>query len=68
MEFSSFSDFISMGGYGFYVWLAYGVSLLSVLCLIINTTYKRKKILTHVAQRLAREQRVKAAQKREDTL
>ena len=68
MAFASWSDFIAMGGYSFYVWLAYGVSLFSVLLLVISTVTKRKKILKHVEQRLLREQRIKAAENREGTL
>ncbi|MEJ6077274.1 heme exporter protein CcmD [Vibrio sp. 1-Bac 57] len=68
MAFASWSDFIAMGGYSFYVWLAYGVSLLSVLLLVISTVTKRKKIFKHVEQRLLREQRIKAAENREGTL
>lgn len=68
MAFSSLSDFIAMGGYSFYVWLAYGVSLLSMVVLIISTVSKRKKIFYQVEQRLLREQRIKAAEKREGTL
>ena len=26
MHFETFADFIEMGGYGFFVWLAFGVS------------------------------------------
>jgi len=68
MAFASFSEFLSMGGYGFYVWLSYSVSLLSVLLLIINTVRKRKKIFMQVEQRLQREQRIKAAENRENIL
>lgn len=68
MAFSSFSEFIAMGGYGFYVWLAYAVSLLSVVLLIVNTIKQRKKILTQIQLRLLREQRIKSAQNRKDTL
>jgi len=68
MAFSSLSDFIAMGGYSFYVWLAYGVSLLSLAVLIFSTVSKRKKIFYQVEQRLLREQRIKAAEKREGTL
>ena len=68
MAFASWSDFIAMGGYSFYVWLAYGVSLLSVFLLVISTVTKRKKIFKHVEQRLLREQRIKAAENREGTL
>lgn len=65
MAFTSFSEFLNMGGYGFYVWLAYGVSLLSLLILILNSTYKRKKIFANVSKRLQREQRIKAAKQRD---
>jgi len=68
MAFASLSDFIAMGGYSFYVWLAYGVSLLSLVVLIFSTVSKRKKIFYQVEQRLLREQRIKAAEKREGTL
>lgn len=68
MAFTSFPDFIAMGGYSFYVWLAYGVSLLSVIFLVINTVSKRKKIFNQVELRLLREQRIKAAENKEGTL
>jgi heme exporter protein D len=60
MAFSSLSDFIAMGGYSFYVWLAYGVSMVSIMT--------RKKIFKRIEQRLLREQRIKAAENREDIL
>jgi len=68
MNFASFSDFIAMGGYGFYVWLAYGVSMVSVIFLVVNTSLKRAKIFKQVEQRLLREERIKAAESREDRL
>jgi heme exporter protein D len=68
MAFNSLADFFAMGGYGFYVWLAYGISFLVLLVLIINTLVKRKKILKAVNQRIAREERIKKAKNREGTL
>lgn len=68
MAFSSLSDFIDMGGYSFYVWLAYGVSMISVIGLITHSVITRKKIFHRVEQRLQREQRIKAAENREDIL
>ena len=68
MAFTSLSDFIAMGGYSFYVWLAYGVSFLSVILLITNSIVKRKKIFHQVEQRIQREQRIKADENREDIL
>jgi len=68
VAFTSFSDFILMGGYSFYVWLAYAVSLLSIIVLIVNSMLKRKKIFRQVIQRIEREERIKAAENREDIL
>lgn len=65
MAFSSFSEFLNMGGYAFYVWLAYGISLLSVLLLIIDSINKRKKIFSNVSKRLQREQRIQAVKERD---
>jgi len=65
MAFISVADFLSMGGYGFYVWLAYGLSFFSLTVLIITTRNKRDKIFKLVRQRLARQQRVKKAQNRD---
>ena len=68
MAFSSFSDFIAMGGYSFYVWLAYGISMISIIFLIVHTVMTRQKIFKCIEQRLLREQRIKAAENREDIL
>lgn len=68
MAFDSISDFFAMGGYGFYVWLAYGLSFLSLAVLIINTLYKKYKVLKTVSLRLARELRIKNAQNKQGGL
>jgi heme exporter protein D len=68
MAFNSLADFFAMGGYGFYVWLSYGISFLVLAVLIINTLTKRKKILKTVTQRIGREERIKKAKNRKDTL
>jgi len=68
MAFNSFADFFAMGGYGFYVWLAYGISLASLILLIFNTLVKRKKIIRVVIERIAREERIKKAKNTKGTL
>ena len=68
MAFNSFADFFAMGGYGFYVWLAYGISFVCLIILIFNTLAKRKKIIRVVTQRIAREERIKKAKNMEGTL
>lgn len=68
MAFTSMIDFFAMGGYGFYVWLAYGISFLVLILLLINTIYKKNNIYKTVKQHLARQQRIKNAANREGTL
>lgn len=61
MFFQSWSDFFNMGGYGFYVWLSYGISLLAILALILNSYKGKNAILHDVKREQAREARLKAA-------
>ena len=68
MAFNSMSEFFAMGGYGFYVWLSYGITLLALIILVVTSMAKKKKILKNVEQRLSREQRIKKAQNMEGTL
>ncbi len=68
MEFTSLSDFLAMGGYGFYVWLAFGVSLVSMVWIIFDTRMKRSRILKQVRSNIERNQRIKAARSMENTL
>ena len=68
MAFNSIGEFLAMGGYGFYVWLAYGLTFLALIIVTVNSFTKKNKILKSVEQRLAREQRIKNAQNREGTL
>jgi len=39
------SEFLAMGGYGFYVWGAYGVAALVVVAEILSVRSKRRAIL-----------------------
>ena len=63
MFFESWSDFIQMGGYGFYVWLAYGVSLLSILVLALQSLWGRNSVLTEVRRDEQRAARLKQSMK-----
>ena len=36
MHFASFSDFMAMGGYAFYVWLSFGLTLICLVGIIIS--------------------------------
>ncbi|EJZ80149.1 Cytochrome c-type biogenesis proteincmD, interacts with CcmCE [Pasteurella multocida subsp. gallicida P1059] len=47
-----------MGGYGFYVWLAYGISLLAIVVLIVQSVKERKAILRDVLREQQRQARL----------
>ena len=52
MEFESFSAFILMAGHGFYVWLAYGVSLVGLAYLLINPLIQRRQIFMAIQRQI----------------
>ncbi|MBF4101627.1 heme exporter protein CcmD [Mannheimia haemolytica] len=51
-QFESISDFFAMGGYGFYVWLSYGVSFIAMIGLIWLSRREQKAILAQAKKRL----------------
>ncbi len=63
MQFSSFSDFINMGGYGFYVWLSFGAATLILTLLTISSKAGHQKIIIQIAQRKNREDKLRQARK-----
>ena len=68
MHFASFSDFMAMGGYAFYVWLSFGLTLVCLVGIIISTRMKTRSLLGELRSKQAREARRKAARQMEDTL
>lgn len=56
MQFHSFAAFVAMGGHGFYVWLAYGVFLLVMATLVVDSCLRRRRILARHARQMRREQ------------
>lgn len=68
MHFASFSDFLAMGGYAFYVWLSFGLTLLCLVRIVISTRMKTRSLLGELRSKQAREARRKAAQQMENTL
>ena len=59
MQFESLSDFFSMGGYAFYVWLAYGVTFICLMLLLLQSLNLKNKVLEHIAKKLLRAERLK---------
>ncbi|MCG6976617.1 MAG: heme exporter protein CcmD [Acidiferrobacterales bacterium] len=48
----SLSEFISMGGYGFYVWMSFGMTALLITAEVVYVKHQRKQILRRL-QRMA---------------
>ena len=63
MFFQSWSDFINMGGYGFYVWLSYSISFVAMIILAIQSVKGRKTVLKEVLREQQRETRLNQANK-----
>lgn len=56
MNWSSFSDFLAMGGYAFFVWMSYGVTALLVVAEIAWVAKQRRQSLARAqVQRQIRE-------------
>ena len=68
MYFDSFSDFLNMGGYAFYVWTAYGLSFAALLWLTLASLRTRAKLMREIKNKIAREARIEKASKMENTL
>ena len=68
MFFESWSEFINMGGYGFYVWLSYAISFVALLILGVQSVWARKQVLREVWQQQQRETRLQQAKQRGNTL
>jgi heme exporter protein D len=61
LAFDSFSDFLSMGGYGFFVWLSFGVSLVAMLALVVESRWAYRQLFIKMGQEQARKKRIEAA-------
>ena len=55
MQFDSIAEFIAMGGHGFYVWLAYGLTAAIILFNVMAPVIARRKLIKELSQRLRRE-------------
>ena len=56
MAFSSFAEWIAMGGHGPYVWSAWGVTLLLMVVLAWHARYERRQLIDGLKRRARREQ------------
>lgn len=62
MQFSSFAEFISMGGYGFFVWLSFGTGLLLLTLLVWQSISGHKLMKKRIAQQIKRQSKLKQRQ------
>ena len=46
----SFGEFLDMGGYAFYVWTSYGITLVILVANVIGPLRLRRKLLTNIAR------------------
>jgi heme exporter protein D len=51
------NEFLTMGGYAFYVWTSYGIALLVLLINVILPLRQRKKLLGDIARAARRARR-----------
>ncbi|KFZ31404.1 hypothetical protein IDSA_01395 [Pseudidiomarina salinarum] len=58
MAFSSWTEVISMGGYGFYVWLSFGISLAALAALMVHGILTRRSLQQQSKQQQQRQQRL----------
>ena len=50
MNFTSFEDFLLMGGHGLYVWLCYGVGLFIFAVAFISPILRKRAIFKELRQ------------------
>ena len=55
MSFSSFSEFLSMGGHGLYVWLSYAIGLIVILVNLAAPLMERSRLIAQLKRRFKRE-------------
>ncbi len=61
MYFDSIDAFLSMGGYGFYVWLSFGVGFFCLAVLWISSFSTKRNLFKQVMSEQARQARIQAA-------
>jgi heme exporter protein D len=61
MHFASMNEFVAMGGYGLYVWLSFGLGLLSLAILWLSSWSTKKTLFKQVLREQVRQQRIQQA-------
>lgn len=63
MQFNSLSEFVSMGGYGFFVWISFGLSFFALILLTGWSFWHKQYLFKSAKLQLERAARIKAARK-----
>ncbi|MDC8832664.1 heme exporter protein CcmD [Alteromonas gilva] len=63
MQFESWQAFFHMGGYALYVWLSFGVSVIAMAWIVIDSRMSHKQLLKKARQEQARQARIAAARR-----
>ncbi|GFD67256.1 heme exporter protein CcmD [Alteromonas sp. KUL106] len=61
MQFESFTEFLNMGGYAFYVWLSFGVTFVAMAMIAIQSFIKHRNLMKQVVVEQERKARIKKA-------
>lgn len=61
MFFESWQDFFYMGGYGFYIWLSYGISFAALLGLALQGIMSKRNLIKEIKREQQRELRQQQA-------
>ncbi len=51
----NWSEFFHMGGYAFFVWTSYALTLIVVVANIVSPIIQRRKIITRIKRAIKRE-------------
>jgi len=51
----NWSEFFHMGGYAFFVWTSYGLTLIVVIANIVSPIMQRKKVILRIKRAIKRE-------------
>lgn len=62
MAFTSFADFLAMGGHAPYVWSAWGVTLFLLLASVWHARLERRQLIKGLKRRERRDQAHRATQ------
>jgi heme exporter protein D len=53
----NWQDFFAMGGYAFYVWMSYGITVIVLLVIVITPIVQRRQFMRQQLLRLKRQEK-----------